>query len=272
MFNHCGGLSVSGVGVEDVEVLVALGLTGRQTRVYLALLKTGVATAKVAAKISQVNRQDIHRVINSLQETGLIQRKITNPTTFKATPIKETITALLQQKTNQIAALQLKTTLLTEKYNQTQTTSVPEKPCLGLLSENDHGKKHRQAIESIQHSIQLISTWKQFRQVTTLYENQLQNALKKQVTIKAITQKPQNHAFPNWISTAITKNHAFKLKTLTNPPTATLTVFDDSQAAIALSNTASFTRGPHLWTTNSTLITIAQAYFKTNWTQTKKLT
>lgn len=268
--NHCG-LGVSGVGVEDVGVLVGLGLTGRQARVYLALLKTGDATAKVIAHVSLVNRQDIHRVINSLQQAGLIQRKVTHPTTFQATPIADVLGVMLQQKTNQLTAIREKTRRLTEKYGQTnsiQTAELSENPCLGIISEGDHGKKHRQAIENAQHAVDAVITWKQFRQATTLFEAQLKGALKKHAAIRVITEKPPNQSLPNWVKLALTKKPCnLKLKTLTDPPTATLTIFDSTQAAIALNNTASFTRGPHLWTNNPTILALSQAYFNVTWTQ-----
>ncbi|MCW4005549.1 MAG: helix-turn-helix domain-containing protein [Candidatus Bathyarchaeota archaeon] len=261
-FSHCGqGL----VGVEDVATLTALGLTGRQARVYLALLKTGTATAKTIAQVSQINRQDIHRVINTLQQTGFIQKEVTTPTTFTPTPIKQTLHILLHQKTHQLTILKSKTELLTKKYRHPQITQPPPISYLGTLSEADHGKKHKTAIQDTQHHIQIVTTWKQFRQATTIYENHLKNALNKHAIIQMITQKPQSQLLPNWVKYAMTKNNTFKLKFLDNPPAATFTIFDDTKAAIALSNTASFTRGPHLWTNNPTLIATSQAYFNTNW-------
>jgi sugar-specific transcriptional regulator TrmB len=64
---------------------VGLGLTGRQARVYLAMVKPGGGKAKVIADFLLVNRQEIYRLIDSLQLMGLVQRNVTVPTTFTAT-------------------------------------------------------------------------------------------------------------------------------------------------------------------------------------------
>jgi len=87
-FSYCG---LGGIGLEDVRILTDLGLTGRQARVYLALLKTGGGKAKAVADVSLVNRQEIYRIIDDLQQLGLVQRKVTTPTTFTATPLADVV-------------------------------------------------------------------------------------------------------------------------------------------------------------------------------------
>jgi len=89
---------INGMCIGDVGVLVDLGLSTRQARVYLALLKIGEAKAKAIADFSLVNRQEIYRVLESLQQIGLVQRNVCMPTTFSPTPIVDTIRMLLKQK------------------------------------------------------------------------------------------------------------------------------------------------------------------------------
>ena len=108
-FNHCG--------LGDVGVLVGLGLSGRQARVYLALLRMGDVKATALAKRAQVNQQDIYRITDSLQKIGLIQRNIAYPTTFTATPIGEVLQMLLEQKTQELTKIQTQTKQLTQKYS-----------------------------------------------------------------------------------------------------------------------------------------------------------
>ena len=270
--NHCG-LGLSAVGLEDVGVLVGLGLTGRQARVYLALLKTDGAKAKAIADLSKVNRQEVYRLIDSLQQLGLVQRNVTVPTSFAATPIADGVKLLLQQKTNELSVMCQKAKQLTKKLSQTTNNLYPAepaaKPCLGTVFEGDRGKKYCQAIKEAQHAIEAVTSWRRFKQLITLFETQLQNALKKGITIRIVTEKPLNQHLPKWINTALSKNPNLKLKTIQKPPAAAITIFDHTQAAIAFNPNTSLTKGPDLWTNNPTLTALSQAYFNITWTQTK---
>jgi sugar-specific transcriptional regulator TrmB len=117
---------------EDVATLTWLGLSGRQARVYLALLKTGPAKAKTIAELSFVNRQDIYRIIESLQAIGLVQRQITAPTMFTATSIEETLENLLKQKTRALRKMRTKAKCIVKKFNQNSNSIAlqTEKPAL----------------------------------------------------------------------------------------------------------------------------------------------
>jgi len=260
-------------GLEGAEVLVELGLTGRQARVYLALLKVGEAKAKAIADLSLVNRQEIYRVLEGLQQIGLVQRNVCVPTTFLATPIVDTVEVLLAHKTAQLNAMRQKTKQLTKKLqNNTHTpATLVEKPCLGTVFEGDRGKKYQHATQTAQHSIDIVSSWKRFKQLTTLLEISLQNALQKGVTMHIITEKSPNQQLPDWVRNAqtLTKKDCLKLKTLTSPPTATITIFDQTTAAIAFHPNTNLPQGPDLWTTNPTLVALSQTYFDNIWTQTK---
>jgi sugar-specific transcriptional regulator TrmB len=255
------------IGIEEVKTLEGLGLSRRQARVYLALLKIGEAKANAVSNVSLVNRQDIYIVLESLQQIGLVQKRITYPSTFTATPINQALQMLFQQKMQELKIINKKIKTLIKKYNQpTKQTDNQDQTCLGTVFEGDHVKKNRNAIQNAQQSIDVITTWKQFRQIATLYENQLKAALKKGITIRIITQKTPNQTLLQWIKSA-TKDSNFQLKILAIRPTATLTIFDNTQGVIAFSNTATPKTGPHLWTTNAALITLTQTYFNTIWKQ-----
>jgi sugar-specific transcriptional regulator TrmB len=257
-------------GLGDVEVFVGLGLSGRQARVYLALLKLGNAKADAVADISSVNRQDIYLLLDSLQQIGLVQKKITHPTTFTATPINQALQMLLQHKTQQLDVINKKISVLAKKYRQParQQDLLGQKPCLGTISEGDHGKKHQTAIQNTQHSIDALVTWRQFRQIAALYEAQLKAALKRGISIRVVTQKLPNQTLPIWATTAT--NPSFQLTAIATPPTATFTIFDKTTAVIAFSNTVTPKSGLYLWTTNPTLIALTQTCFNAKWKQTKQ--
>ncbi len=268
LFGHCG---LGGVGLEGVEVLVGLGLTGRQARVYLAVLKLGGGKVKAIADLSLVSRQEIYRLIGSLQEMGLVQRNITAPTTFTATPIGEVTNLLLEQKTSELKVMSQRVKHLKETLSQNgrSVRLIDLEPCFGTVFEADRGKKYSQALADAQHSIDAVTGWRRFKQLNIHFESQLQNVLRKDVTLHIVTEKPPNHHLPKWIRPALLEYPNFKLKTTPTPPAAAVTLFDQATAAIPFHPNTSLTKGPELWTTNPALISPCKAYFNAVWAQTK---
>lgn len=249
-----------------------MGLTGRQARVYLALLKVGGARAQVVAGLALVHRQEVYRLLEGLRQLGLVQQNVSVPASFVATPIDEGIRLLLEQKASELSLMSQKAKRLTEKLGRTvrfAPTAVALKPCFGVVSEGDRGKKYLNAIQETQHTIEAVASWTRFKQLCFLFETQLKDALKKGVTLHIVTEKPANHHLPKWVNAALSKNSNFKIKIQPDPPVAAVTLFDHTQAAIAFNPNTSLTKGPDLWTTNPALTAPCQAYFNAAWTQAK---
>jgi sugar-specific transcriptional regulator TrmB len=269
LFNHS---VLGGVGFEEVEVLVSLGLTRRQARVYLALLKAGDAKVKAIAGSSSVHRREVYRLLDDLSQLGLIQRNISTPMTFTPTPIAEGIKLLLKQRSSELNMLSQKAKQLTKKLSQNSSSAlsiIDLKPCFGTVFEADRGRKYLKTIQEAQSSIAVVTSWRRFKQLSIHFETHLQNLLKKDVTIQIVTEKPPNHHLPKWVNTALSNNYNFKLKTQPNLPEAAVAIFDQNAAAIAFKPNTSLTKGPDLWTTNPALTVLCQAYFNNTWMQTK---
>ncbi len=86
---------------EEFDVLIRLGLTLNEVRVLIALYASESLTAKAIAKSSGVAREIVYQIVPKLQKKGLVDELITNPKTFKALPLENTIDLLLQQRKNE---------------------------------------------------------------------------------------------------------------------------------------------------------------------------
>ena len=268
---HSNALNLSAAEIEerDVVALVSLGLTARQARAYLALLIVGSSKAKTIAEVSLVNRQDIYLLISSLQEMGLIQRKLTAPTTFTATPIADVVETLIKRKAHELKSVRAKTKHLVEKFSQipSRPDSLEGMPCLGVVSEGDRGKKYRYALENVLHSVDVVTTWKRFKQAIILFEDQIANVLEQGVVFRVVTEKPQHDILPNSVNKALIKNPNYKLRTIPSSPSSVMSIFDNLEVALAFNNTASLTSGLHLWSNSPNLVALSQVYFSSLWKQ-----
>jgi len=224
-----------------------------------------------------VNRQEIYRIIKDLEQIGLVQRNVCVPTTFSATSIAEVANILLVQKITQLTNLRQKTNLLIKKlqlaHNTTWGNSADKKPRLGTVFEADRAKKYIQTIQATSKTIDITASCKRFKQIINILETPLQTALSNGVAIRMVIEKSSAQLLPSWMINTQSKDNpaSFKLKMLLDCPSAAISIFDQTTAAITFNPSSSLLKGPDLWTTNQTLITLSQAYFDNIWLKAKQI-
>jgi sugar-specific transcriptional regulator TrmB len=255
-------------GVGDVGVLVGLGLSVRQARVYLALLRAGVARVQVVSDLSHVHRQEVYRVLDVLQQMGLVQRKVSNPATFSVTPLSEAVKLLLGQKTSELCLVAKKAEQLTKRLSLGVGGSELEltlRPCFGEVVEADRGRHYKAAIKGVHKVFEAVTGWHRFKQLSIHFDTQLLGALRRGVTVHVVTEKPPLQPLPKWVGVAQSKYPLFELRTLPVLPSAAVTIFDHTQAVTAYNPNVSITKGPEMWTENTALTALAQVYFQRQW-------
>jgi sugar-specific transcriptional regulator TrmB len=82
---------------ENTDLLLGLGLSLNQARVYLAILKLEKTTAGQIAKFSKVRREDVYRILPTLEKLGLIERLLGKPTEIRTTPISDALSLLVAE-------------------------------------------------------------------------------------------------------------------------------------------------------------------------------
>jgi len=104
---------------EDVKVLVGLGCTLLQAKIYLALVKLEEANIIEVSKATNVARQEVYRVINELQNRGFVEKKLSRPVVYEALPIQETVPNLLKIMQGKMNETQAKALELMEREKNT---------------------------------------------------------------------------------------------------------------------------------------------------------
>jgi len=83
---------------ENTDLLLGLGLSLNQARVYLAILRLEKTTVGQVAKFSKVRREDVYRILPTLEKMGLIERLLGKPTEIRATPISDALSFLVAEE------------------------------------------------------------------------------------------------------------------------------------------------------------------------------
>lgn len=236
---------------EGAGVLVGLGLSERQARVYLALLRFGTARVGAVMGVTGVVRQEVGRLLLELQQMGLVRKNLTAPNTYSAMPFLEATRLLFERKAKEVTA------------QLCPPQPVPLPACFGAVFAGEHGTQYQHAIADARGSVEGVFCWVRFRQFCFRFEAELKAALKRGVVLRFAVEKPLNYVLPCWFKSL--PKYRFELRTLSNPPDAAIIVFDGKKAAVAFDKDLCFNQGIDLWTTHRGLVAVCGAYFCRVW-------
>jgi sugar-specific transcriptional regulator TrmB len=254
---------------ECTQTLTGLGLTLLQAKTYLAFVKLGKADVKTISKASNVARQDIYRIMPTLQKLGLAEQIIANPTMYNATPIKEGLSILLQNRQKEYAELKKKTTSLINNFhaNTAKTDAHEEDTQFKLTSEATlflkmHKSLHQKAQMSIDAIIPLI-----FDGAAKFIEgwSHAKKAIRRGIKIRLLTQKTENELTSRELQ-ALEKHPLFELKYLATPVPFGMHIFDNKEVTLATSESGL----PSLWSNNRNLVKLAASYFDEMWSKAQE--
>jgi len=86
-----------------IESLERLGLSNYEARVFIALQKLGVGTAKEVHDLASVPRSQVYGAAESLEERGLIELQRSNPLRYRPVSLgeaRERLTAAIERETD----------------------------------------------------------------------------------------------------------------------------------------------------------------------------
>src|SRR5450756_977142 len=144
-----------------IQILMNLGLTLLQAKVYLTLAELGKAEVTRISNASNVARPDVYRVISTLEKIGLVEKIIATPTMYKATPIKEGVDILLQNKTQEYNELQQRTMYLINSHKSDDMITLQKEESQFVLISSKTLLKRKWKIEdsTTQTCIDVIGSW-----------------------------------------------------------------------------------------------------------------
>lgn len=255
---------------EDEQTLVKLGLTGSQAKVYLALVTLGKANARTLWKSSKVARQDIYRILTELQGIGLLEKIIGTPTEFKAVPIEDAVSILVERKTKEVLNLHKNANRLVQKFKEKCLKMIPdeEKSQYILIPEREPlTLRLKKAIENTQRTVDTVTSLEACAKALFVFAEELKKALRKGVKVRWIVDKPKDiNSCPDFPSAQVLiKNPNFKLRTVPNLPNVRLGIYDKREACMALFPKLAGLESPALWSNNTSFVEIVDNFFETTW-------
>jgi sugar-specific transcriptional regulator TrmB len=254
---------------KEFQTLVDLGLTKTQATVYLTLTQSGQARVKTVRELSKIARQDIYRILAELIELGLVQKIIKTPNEFEATKIMDGVTILLQRRSKENSEIHRKAAeiILQHKHDNAAAKSQEEDAQYILVSGREATSlKIIKAMENAHTRMDSIISWKKFAYLTANSRRfRLKEAMKRDVKLRFIIEKPQDEKSLQKFLGAFNKEPFFRVKYLLDAPQVHVGLFDTKEVFINTSIAGGLTETPLLWSNNPSLITLVQDYFEKAW-------
>jgi sugar-specific transcriptional regulator TrmB len=252
---------------ENTELLLGLGLTLNQAKIYLAILKLQKTTVGQVAKFSKVRREDIYRILPALEKRGLIERLLGKPTQVRATPISDALTFLVaEEKSKSDERLSGMRSTVQRLSHKDWKQPLPGKESIYILIADKTAilAKTSRLIRNSRKEVALIADKGRIIPVLSQFSGEYKQAIEKGTQIRLLFEgdKPDD----------LLKEKVKKLIAIASvhvkfhrEPLNHFIMSDDKEALITTSKEAGLGESPSLWTNNSNLIGVLRTSFESDW-------
>ncbi len=263
---------MSSVYDEDAKLLTKIGLTPLQAEVYLALAKLNKATIKTLSSTSKIDRANVYRVLIRLHEMNLVEKLLGNPTVFKALPVSEGLTMLMDRKEKENTEIKEQAEELLKKYKQINQELHIDDKCEIILVPSGKlmARKVEEMVEANLHTHDLIIYWSDFESQVGDVVVRWKKLLQKGVQLRILVYLNPTIGLPESIL-ALKNFKGFKIKQFAKPPKSTISIIDGDQAFFSVTPQISTGGKPGLWVSNPGIVGLVSDYFEVLWKNSKAL-
>lgn len=254
---------------DDAQTLMHLGLTNSQAKVYVALLRLASdSKGTTIAEFADVPRQDVYRLLDELQQIGIVQKALVKPAIFRSVPPEETVSILLERRMRDFSQLKKEA----DRFVKNAKDSFHEQLCLSgndqfiLISEREAITcKAREAIENMQVSLNDITPFSELVPWLTVLSKSVDGALNRGVKIRWITEDPEDSSSISKFLQTYSGYRNFEVRFVSGSLRAKIGIFDSKEVILSINIAGGFARSPALWSNNPSFAAIAESYFETCW-------
>jgi sugar-specific transcriptional regulator TrmB len=261
--------------LDKTDLLTGLGLTPNQAKVYQTILKLGNATVMQISKSSSVRREDVYKVLSTLEKMGLVEKLLGKPALIRATPVAGALASLIVDEKvksdERIASMKAKFQILS-KAKWVQPIAVGEEESLYALIPEGKAVTNRftSLIVSSKSYIFWIGTLKEILHFTSLLSAEINKAIHNRIEVKLIIEdfRPDDNQRKQ-------VQHTINIEPIgtrfSNKPLNRFEIFDGKEAMISTNRKNTSDGTSALWTTDTNLIGILKGYFDNAWSESEEL-
>jgi sugar-specific transcriptional regulator TrmB len=118
---------------EFTSHLTDFGLSEKEARTYLHLLKYGPKTPSPLAKSLKTYREDVHRTLTSLIERGMVRPSLDSPTVYAAVDLDAALDSALKKQQSELRQMERRKRELQELSKQQRFRPSDEVPTFRII-------------------------------------------------------------------------------------------------------------------------------------------
>jgi len=246
-----------------IDILMKLGLTRLQAKTYLTLTQLDKAEVKKIARMSGIARQDIYRIMPTLEKAGLAEKIVATPILYKAVPLKDGTLSLFKEKSSEYAELKASLKMLAESKEKNDNAVVHNAETeFVITSERKRLVKKFERAFLRASTVDLLFPPGGLNFVIFNFFDCFAAAVSKGVRFRVLTQKTEvSPAIMRKIKD-LTASPLFELKFIDANIDFGVCIFDDKEVDVCMSGEEAV---PSLGTNNGQLLKMAKLFFETHW-------
>jgi sugar-specific transcriptional regulator TrmB len=252
---------------ENTDLLLGLGLTLNQAKVYIAILKLQKTTVGKVAKVSRVRREDVYRILPTLEKMGLIERLLGKPTEVRATLISDSLTSLVAEEKNRSEERLTGMRSMVQKLSLKdwkQPFSEEESIYILIAEKKAILAKTSELISNSREEVALIADKTIIPQVLARFSDEHRHAIKMGAQVRLIFEEES----PDVLLREKVQKFIGSASVSVRFHGGALNHFimsDDKEALITTSKESGLGESPSLWTNNRNLIGVLRTSFESDW-------
>lgn len=258
---------------EIARDLMDFGLTLNHARIYVALLKLGVAPVIGISKLSGVRREEVYRALGELEKRGIVERIIGKPLKFKALPLEQMLPELLEQKRQKFewsfSELQTKEKDLMKKAKTLKAEAIlEEKQKIGFVSVTNGNHALQKIVDMIgrtKEQLLIVLSIHDLKYGYLTRDSALRQIVQNGAAVKILTEIKEKDALTLKILDEIMKlKGEVEIRHMDNLPSQ-ITVIDNKEAIVGSFVFPPTDRHVSLWTDDLSFVKTVTHFFYDSW-------
>lgn len=249
-----------------IELLMQLGLTLNEARVYVTLSEMGKATAKALSKNSGVTREFIYQILPKLHKKGIAEVAITSPKTFRAVPLKNAYAVLMQQKEKENKELQNKIEDACKRCPDVSAPNPDDPQIVMIPTGKATYSKIAQEYKDAHQSIEITIPLPKFLDLGKFFDDISKVLLRRNIKLRILVEKQEQTDETQYQKTA--SQAEVKFTNTSTPPNHSqveMMLFDKKRLMLSTSAETNLDKMMWLYASNPFIVKLAANYFETKW-------
>ena len=220
------------------------------------------------AKFSKVRREDVYRILPSLETMGLIERFMDKPMKIRATPILDALSFLVSEEKRKFddRLKGMRITVQRPSHNDWKLPPLSEKESLYLLIAEKKAilAKTSGLIRNSKKEVALIADKVRIIPLLSQFSDECKRAIKKGAQIRLIFEGESTSILLEEKVRKLINGASVHVK-FHHEPLNHFIMSDDKEALINTTKESGLGENPTLWTNNSNLIGVLRTSFESDW-------